>query len=772
MTQYKNELKRLIEELEKKGERLEALIKLGDSLKDEEGRLPISFNGFLNIATRRPRHVFRNVFQLFYDTVQFHVPKIDIKKAKKKEPLGFVNYDCSNLFEKDCDDPFFADRLFTNRFMKLVDDIKQATQNNRIFLFEGPPGSGKSTFLNILLKKFEDYTLYSRGNLYETHWRLDIERLGGFRRFERELHKLAKETGDSDLVDDLISTEMKDEKLPKKYLEFACPNHDHPILQIPKSYRRQFLNELITDKKFKKELFNKKEYEWVFKDSACSICNSVYDVLTDIVNEPIEVLNMINARKVKFSRQFGDGISVFNPGDPIIKEPLKRPRLQNKLNDLLKKEEIPFIYSFLAKTNNGILALMDIKENNIKRLMNLHGIISDGVHKVGYIEERIKTLFVGLINPADKKHYENVPSFKDRIITVSIPYVLDYKTEMFIYKNKFGNSSEDKFLPNVLENVAKIIIASRLKNDSKAIKKWLKDTKKYDKYADKNFLLLKLELYSGNIPDWLSEEDKKNLTETTKKEILEESTHEGQSGISGRESIYLFNSFVKKYFQKKKKIRMDNVSAFYGQNQELKKHLSNDFIDSLVQQYDYELIQMLREAIYYFNEKQIRRDIINYMYCVNFEIGTTVKSIYTGDIIELDENYFKNFEAIFMGTTSTAKMRQSFRKEVQAEYVSNTLSVEMQVKKRKIQNTKQFNSLYEKYANNLKENAFRPYEDNENFRLAINDYNTEAFRTYDNKIKRDVKHFLENLIKRHKYTLKGAKEIVLYAMDKKLSGKF
>jgi len=57
----------------------------------------------------------------------------------------------------------------------------------------------------------------------------------------------------------------------------------------------------------------------------------------------------------------------------------------------------------LALTNNGIYALMDIKDNNITRLLSLHGIISDGVHKVEHIEEKINTLFLGLVNPEDKK---------------------------------------------------------------------------------------------------------------------------------------------------------------------------------------------------------------------------------------------------------------------------------------------------------------------------------------------------------------------------------
>jgi len=772
MIPHKTELQKLIESLEKKGEKLEALIKLGNSLKDEERRLPMSFNGFLNIASRKPEHVFRNVFQLFYDMVHFYVPSIDKKKSIKKESIGFINYNCSNLFEEDCEDPFFADRLFTNRFMKLIEDIKQATQNNRIFLFEGPPGSGKSTFLNILLRKLEEYTLYSEGSLYETHWKLDIEKLGGFRRFEKELHKIASVSNDADLIEKLISTEIEADKLPQKYLEFTCPNHDHPILQIPKSYRKQFLEELITDKRFKKELFTKKEYEWVFKDIPCSICNSIYDVLIEIVGEPLEILNMINPRKMKFRRQFGEGISVFNPGDPLIDRPIMSPKFQNLLNDLIKREDIPFIYSFLAKTNNGVLALMDIKENNIKRLMNLHGIISDGVHKVGYIEEKIKTLFVGLINPADKKHYESVPSFRDRVITVSIPYVLDYNTEVFIYKNKFGNSLEAKFLPNVLENVAKIIIASRLKKDSAIIKKWLKQTTKYSKYTDKNYLLLKMELYAGKIPNWLSEEDEKNLDKSTKKEILTASEQEGKTGISGRQSLNIFNSFLNKYYKKGRIIRMDNVQSFYNQHDELKKHLPDDFIKSLVDQYDYEILQVLREAIYYFNKKQIETDIKNYMYCVNFEKNTKVKCVYTNDTIEINDEYFKNFEAIFLGATSTIKMREEFRKDVQTEYVSKTLTEEIQVNNKKIQNTKQFIKLYEKYTNSLKINALVPYKENDNFRKAIQDYKKTAFKTYDNRIKRDVKHFLENLVKKYKYTLAGAKEIALYAIDKDLPSKF
>ncbi len=180
----------------------------------------------------------------------------------------------------------------------------------------------------------------------------------------------------------------------------------------------------------------------------------------------------------------------------------------------------------------------------------------------------------------------------------------------------------------------------------------------------------------------------------------------------------------------------------------------------------------MRESIYYFNKKQISKDIINYMYCVNFELNTKIKVTYTKDTIEINEEYFKNFEAIFLGATSTKKMRDAFRKEVHTEYVSKTLTDEIQVQNIKIQKTAQFKNLFDKYTNSLNENALSPYIENESFRRAVKDYGSTSFKTYDNKLKRDIEHVLKNLMDKFNYSAAGAKQISLYVLDKKLPSKF
>jgi hypothetical protein len=64
---------------------------------------------------------------------------------------------------------------------------------------------------------------------------------------------------------------------------------------------------------------------------------------------------------------------------------------------------------------------MDIKSHNIERLIELHNIISEGLHKVEDIEENVNSLFLALMNPEDKKNIKDFQSFSDRIVYINIP---------------------------------------------------------------------------------------------------------------------------------------------------------------------------------------------------------------------------------------------------------------------------------------------------------------------------------------------------------------
>lgn len=749
-----------MEALIEQGKRLEAILNLTQGLREKERRIPIPYNDFLFLISQQPELVFRNIFQLFHDMLHHYVPGGEDDYPVTDDSIGFVKYDTWDLFVKGVDQPFFTDRLFANRLMNLAKDFRRGIQNNHIYLFEGPPGSGKSTFLNNLLLKLEEYTKLSEGTMYKVFWKLDLTKIkSAILELENDEFQNVQHR------EDLITG--------RQQVMFSCPNNDHPILMLPRELRKQFLEELIPDTEFQKKLFNDKEYEWVLKDTPCTICSSIYNQLLDEVEDPAEVFDMIYVRRVEFNRQFGKGISVWNPGDEGTRKTMVNDSLENYLNNLFKSDEIRFIHSDLAYTNNGVYALMDIKDHNTKRLLNLHGVISDGVHKVEHVEEKISTLFMGLLNPEDKKHFADIRSFQDRIITVNIPYVLDYDIESKIYLNKFGENIKKLFLPRVLENFSKIIVSSRMNGGIEIFENWLKNIEHYKKYIDEKLLMLRMELYRGVVPNWLKEEDIKGFKKHIRKEVLKQSENDGKSGISGRQSLSIFNNFISRFRDSSNLITMTNVAEYFNNlPDKLRVHIPNGFADAIFRLYEINILEEVKEAIFYYNDTQIKKDICNYLYAINFDAGETVKCSYTGEDIDIDEDWFKGIEQYLMNKDLSDVQRQNERTKIQKEYVTKTLAQEIRLKNKKITQTQQYKNLFGKYSESLKKFSLDPFMGNTNFVRALHEYGTEKFKSYDTRLKKDIDFMLGNMVKKFRYTKQGAMIVVLHVVDNNLPERY
>jgi len=753
----------------------ESIEKLSKKINKEYHRPRLSFNEFLDKIANEPYPIFRNIFQLFNDFIHHYMGEGVNEYPDDPETINYAHYDSNKLFVEGADNPFFADRLFANRLIDLTKSLKRGSQQNKIYLFEGPHGSGKSTFLNNLLSKFEEYTNAPEGTVYETVWILDKKKLGWKEDFMLTINQ----------NNGKLNKPKRNQHNPnKEFLEVPCPSHDNPILVIPKSHRKELLEDIIKDEEFKKRLFNEKEYEWVFKRDACTICTSLYQALLDKLGSPSEVFNMLVARKYRFSKRLGEGISVFNASDdPPRINVMTNEMIQEQLAELFgDSNKVQYVFSRYAKTNNGIYALMDIKDHNQQRLMNLHGIISEGLHKVEDLEENVNSLFIGVINPEDKieehsgKHKEKMKAFLDRLDYTRLPYVMDYHTEVEIYKSIFGKQIENNFLPRVLNEFAKVIISSRLNTESEAIDEWFNRTYEYRKYCDENFLLLKMEIYNGVIPPWVSEEHRKGFTaKIRKKLILEEADKEGFKGVSGRKSIELFNELYSTFAKKNRLITMANVTQFFLQHPDnLCNDLPEGFLDSLKNLYDYTVLQEVKESLYYYNQTKISKDIQNYLFAISYDgekVGK-IKCAYTGETLDVSEDFFETIELRILGSNANYHMRQQFRTYTQKEYASKTLTQEMQLEGKKITETDLYKNLRDRYVRNIKEKVLDPFVENLNFRNAIKDYDTKEFNTYDRRIREDVNYLIKNLKTKFDYTEEGAKQVCIYVMDNDLARKF
>ncbi len=754
------------------------LERMHQNLQDIDQHPPLPFNDFIKILADEPVKVLRNVFQVFHDMVKTYMVEEEDEYPDDPESIHYIKYDCEKLFVENSDHPFFADRIFANRLINLVEALKIGAQQNKIYIFEGPHGCGKSTFLNNLLLKFEQYANTDEGKRYEIVWCLNRKMIGvpGASDANVVVDQLARLLSNhganlSTKQEERFGVSIVDDEI----IEVSCPSHDNPVLMIPKHYRRTFFDDIFANDEFKWRLFTEKEYEWVFMDKPCTICSSLYKALHYKLKDPLKVFESIYARPISYNRRLGEGITVFSPGDkPLRHSVLSNDIIQNSINNLFQdSNQVRYLFSQYARTNNGIYALMDIKSHNVERLIDLHNIISEGVHKVEDIEENVNSLFLALMNPEDKKNIADFPSFSDRIEYINVPYVLDLNTEIEIYKNVFGRLVSENFLPRVLHNFARVIISTRLQPRSKALLGWIIDPKKYKLYCDDNLQLLKMEIYTGYIPPWLTEEDRKRLNAKRRRKIILESEQDGNMGLSGRDSIKIFNEFYSTFAKENKLINMSMLFTFFAKmRKDLHELIPEGFLDSLLRMYNYSLLQSVKESLYYYNEEQISRELMNYLFAINFEIDSKVTCNYTGEQLEISEGFLEIIENRLLGEKVDRNDRLLFRKDTQKIYASRTLTQEIVLEQKEIQETTLYGQLHDRYVYNLKEKVLDPFLENENFRRAIKDFDTDKFKTYDQKIQNDVTFLINNMGHKYSYSKQGAKEVCIYVIDKDLAKQY
>ncbi len=785
-----------------------ALHDLATSQRGLELGRTLTFEDFLAQLRWRPDRLIRNVHQLFHDMIDAHVGDGHDEYPDDPESINFIDYDFTPLLVEGADQPFFADRIFANRLMNVVDGFRGGAQQNKIYLFDGPPGSGKSIFLNNLLRRFEEYANSPEGTRYETVWRLDRRLLGDESDGDagQQLLRLLGERHTARLLGDLTTEEAaaapaadadgdpthpeeaagrRDEEDAARarrlrsrarpdYLEVPCPSHDNPILMIPREQRARFFDALFHNDEFKWNLSAGKEYDWVFQGEPCTICQSLYRALLHKLDDPVAVFRMVHARPYQFNRRLGEGITVFNPGDRTSKSPVQtNPELQRRLGHLLgDSNQVRYVFSRYARTNNGVFALMDIKGHNRDRLLELHNIVSDGVHKVEELEEHVNSLFLGVMNPEDNKNIRGFQSLTDRIEFININYVLDSKTEVAIYENIFGRHIHEAFLPRVLENFARAIISSRLNEKSPALLDWIGDGRKYMLYCDENLHLLKMAIYSGVIPSWLDEEDRKNFTARRRRKIIAEAETEGTHGFSGRDAIDIFQDLYATA-RDDQLITMDTLVKFFTKTRpDLAKKIPQGFLDSLRQQYNYQTLQEVKESLYDYNDAQIARDLQNYLYALNHEVGTSATCPYTGDRLEITENFLAGIEERLLGPETGEARRLEFRAATQRTYASRTLTQEIMLEGKAVTETGLYDELHERYVYHLKERVLDPLLESSNFRRALKDLGSEEFRTYDQKVQQEVRFLIRNLCDRYGYNEQSAREVCLYVLDHDLAAQF
>lgn len=672
----------------------------------------ISFEYFLNNTPRE--YIFRNIFNVVSDMVKEYVGDGVQEYPNDPDSIGYVDYNMKKIFEENQADPFYTDRLFANRFVKKFKYLDRGSNQNKIYVFRGAPGSGKSTFLNCLVSKIEEYVNNGNGELYEVIWKLN-----------------------NDLV-------------------IPCPSHDNPILLIPKSQRKDVFREMLYDyDDFFEKIYKNKSYEWVWNSEPCTFCSSMVNA---IVDRGENVLDYLYVRKYRLNKSTSEGINVFNANDelPKFKKQLSN-KIQDDLDEFFKHQGsvVKYDHSIYAKSNNGIYVLMDLNENNKKRFVDLRGIVSEGKHKVDTIEERVNSIFLVVTNPSDESEASD-EALDDRKDITKMNYVLVPNTQNKIFKKIYGDIN-NRFHPNVIDCFSRIIISSRMDCENNPIvNNWIKSPAKYIDMCDSTLLILKMEIYSGDIPEWLEEEDVQNFSYNIRKKIIESAEEEGTYGISDRKAIEIFGNLMQYYNKDKSYISFEKMKdyIYYNLSEEIFNKIPELFIESVERFYIYTVVEQIKESIFRKNKEKIKNDIKNYLFSLYYNENDEVYIKETGDTIKINNSFYKGIEEVIWGKSSKTLRENIFKKFV-SELINNE----------DIEKTQQFKKLYDSYTKGLKDKTISSFLTNKAFRSAIMDYNTDAFNSYDKKIKIDVDNLIQNMIKNYNYTIDSAKEVCMYIFD-------
>jgi len=328
-------------------------------------------------------------------------------------------------------------------------------------------------------------------------------------------------------------------------------------------------------------------------------------------------------------------------------------------------------------------------------------------------------------------------------------------------------------MPHVLENFAKTIISSRIKSESKAIADWIEDDSIYEKYCDPDFYILKMYLYAGIIPDWLSKEDRGSLKVEVRKNLLAEAEKDGHDGFSGRESNQLFDEFYMRY-SKKRPIMMRHVYEYFvDETRDLKDKIPREFLKHLTDLYDFEVLKEVKDAMYDYNEDETGKTILNYLMAILHNLGDLFKNPYLdNDEFTVTQDFLDIVETHLIGHNAYPVVKERYRKDAIEEYASVTLAKEIKCEGKKITDTKQFQEMFTQFTKMARQNVLEPFAENANFRSAIMEFSTDGFSKYDTKIRDKVKLLFTNLNEKYGYNEECAKAVMIYVLDNKLHEKF
>jgi serine protein kinase len=553
-----------------------------------------------------------------------------------------------NLFKKAYpDSPEICGQYKTQHeiYKNLCNFIEEG-YNNKFLLLVGPNGSSKSSIINKIMKGMEEYSNHDEGMLLTFSWIFPIDSYVkgslGLGPSNQEMQLKTYSKLDDKEISAIIGSDLK----------------DHPLLLLPKSTRKKFIDEHLADSPDLHESIKK---SYLYLGDLSKRNKLIFDSLVKTnKGNYLDVYKHIRVERFFISKAFSVGATTIEP-QMHVDANMQQITMDRRIASLPPSLQSLNLFSMngeVVLSNRGILEFSDLLKRPLDTYKYLlHTMESKTINLQGILTE-LDILFLGSSNEIHLSAFRQHPdfnSFKGRFNFIKVPYLLNYHEEEKIYEEQINNlKNHSTFEPNSMKALCMWSVMTRLRACSH--KNYLQ--KKLGEIAVSLNPLEKLQLLTDQIiPDRLKSNESQILKrglDTILNEYNNDKLYEGKFGISPREVkqiIYDLSSehkiitfleifdYLSTLIHKKDEFDFLNISAQGNYNN------PNKFIELLksysLKRFDNEL----RESLGLIDHRSYEEYISKYILHVSSLLkGEKIRNTVTGKMEDSDQFFIKEFE--------------------------------------------------------------------------------------------------------------------------------
>ncbi len=524
----------------------------------------LDFNGFLEFSHEHPTMALRTVYQYVHDSI-LSFGMEEIMHCGEVIP----QYDLfDDSFSEGMNQIFGTERPIRD----LVNEVRSSARgegDERIIILRGPPGTAKTTMVDLIAEGLRHYSRTDAGMLFNFSWKFDVAKFLDQKK-EASIGFVPVEKGHScsgncDCSGDCSSGGCGDcnggcggcgdSSGDKKIIEVNCQINENPFyLIVDKNQRRKLLESISNGGRENPIEIPQK----LLHGELCFNCRQIYEALLDKYEGNLsKVFSHVIVERMLLDYDRGlVNVVGLSPTDNYNKV----RTYANELAALFPKMDFISMFGKWASSNRGIIHFSDIFKSGESTVPLLdaaekHRVVMAGV-TVG-----IDSLLIATTNTeefTDVREGKYARGLMNRIKMVDVGYILNVNDEEKIYRRNLVQVSKRKHIaPHTLNIAAMWAVLTRLS------KPMLRDPSKLTKEQKEFFASLspmeKLEIYEGkanyemdyvkdNHKHLIDDQFRLELVNATNKFVLNGFSNlaEGNYGISPRNVQDIFKLILEK----------------------------------------------------------------------------------------------------------------------------------------------------------------------------------------------------------------------------------